>query len=539
MPDRRVLLPLLAFCMSDIHAAQITSPSGPIRLIPGRKQLFLDNHVVRETSNLRRTMHQPEKRGAVIRPDLPSDGTLVQIRCAPVWVPDEQVYKIIYTAYTMDDHSQIGPALAISKDGLRWEKPLLAQMRIRGTRQNNRIVVDAGIRWPHNYFENIEYDPDDPDPSRRYKGLIGAEWRIPVVSPDCIHWRRVDTTSMPSGDESTLTYDREKRRFMAVLKTWNQYGRASSIAFSEDFKRWTRPRFLFGADAEDQRLAPDVIRTYIADPGLAKPLFVDPDPATGRKPPKGSQPTWRAECYNLGVFPYEGLYIGMPMMYYPTGTSLPARNNTDGFHLIQLAMTRDLVNWTRLGDRQPFIGPSRIDKGRVGVYDRIELCVTNRPVERGDELWFYYAGLKWRDPVYELNVDGTPRDRKTLSEEELADRKDGWGAACVAVLRRDGFISLDADRSGGCMVTRPVIFAGRTLFLNLDAPDGEARVDVLDEKGTPIAGLSGEAVVPVRGNAVRLPVRWQSGADLSGLVGKTVRLKIHLKQARLYAFWTE
>ena len=32
--------------------------------------------------------------------------------------------------------------------------------------------------------------------------------------------------------------------------------------------------------------------------------------------------------------------------------------NTDGFHLVQLACSRDLKNWKRLGDRQPFIGAS-------------------------------------------------------------------------------------------------------------------------------------------------------------------------------------
>ncbi len=533
---RRCLLPL---CMSSTLFAQAPSTSEPLRLIPGQKQLFLDDMAVQEVQNLRRTMHQPVKRGAVIRPDLACDGTLVQIRSAPVWVPDEQVYKIIYTAYTMDDYSQIGPALAISKDGLHWEKPLLAKMRVRGTRQNNRIVLDPSLRWPQNYFEGIVYDPDDPDPSRRYKGLVGAEWRLPLVSPDGVHWRKVNTTSMPSGDESTLVYDRQQRRFLAFLKSWNTYGRASSIAISTDFVHWSTPRFIFGADAEDQRLAPDVIRRYIADPGLAKPLFVDPDPATGWKPPKGSQPTWRAECYNLGVFPYEGLYIGMPMMYYPTGTCLPARNNTDGFHLIQLAVTRDLVHWTRLGDRQAFIGPSRIDHGRVGVYDRIELCVTNRPIERGDELWFYYGGLKWRDPVYELNRDGTPRDPKTLSEEELADLKDGWGAVCLAVLRRDGFISLDADDAGGRLITKPLRVEGTCLFVNLDAPNGEARIEVLDGQSRPIPGYSGDRSARVKGDAVRLPVTWGDATGLERLSGKTVRLRIQLKRAKLYAFWTD
>ena len=43
---------------------------------------------------------------------------------------------------------------------------------------------------------------------------------------------------------------------------------------------------------------------------------------------------------------------------------------TDGFHLVQLAFSRDLRTWIRLGDRQPFIGPSRTASG---AYDLTQI----------------------------------------------------------------------------------------------------------------------------------------------------------------------
>ncbi len=543
IPRRQVkpAVSMLVWCVGGVLCVQTAAVAGPIEMRPGRKQLFLDDFVVQQISGLRRTMHRPTKRGAVLRPDIPSDGSLVQIRSAPMWVPDEQVYKLIYIAYTMDDHSTIGPALALSKDGVRWDKPQLGQMAVRGSTKNNRIVIDPKLRWPSNAFENVIYDPDDPDPSRRYKGLLGAQGRVPVVSPDGVHWKKLDVPTIPSSDESQLVHDREHGRFLAMLKTSNEYGRAFSISISKDFVNWTKNRFLFGADAEDQPLALAFIRNRLVDPGLARPVFVDPDPAVGWTPPAGktAHPAWRAECYNIAVFPYEGIYIGLLMMYYPTGTCLPDRRNTDGFDLIQLAMTRDLVHWRRLGGRQPFIGPSRVDGGLVGVYDRGQLCVTNQPVERGDELWFYYTGLKWRSNPYKLNTDGSPRDPKTLSPRERADRRDGWGAACLAVLRRDGFISLDAGRKPGYVLTRPLKLAGHRLFVNLDAPDGEALVEILDAQGQPIRDFARTQAVAVRGDAVRLPVQWKSNSDLVPLAGKTVQMKIHLARARLYAFWTE
>lgn len=140
----------------------------PIEMVPGRKQLFLDDFVVQEISGLVRTMHQPTKRGAVLKPDIPSDGSLVQIRSAPMWVPEEKVYKLIYTGYTMDDVGRVGPSLAVSRDGMHWDKPVLGQMEVCGSKENNRIVIDPKLRWPLNAFENAVYDPDDPDASRRY-----------------------------------------------------------------------------------------------------------------------------------------------------------------------------------------------------------------------------------------------------------------------------------------------------------------------------------------------------------------------------------
>ncbi|MFH1008257.1 MAG: hypothetical protein V1800_12280 [Candidatus Latescibacterota bacterium] len=501
---------------------------------PGQRQLFLDAFAVSRMERLSRTMHQPEKRGAVLTPDIPSDGTMVQTRSAPMWVPDEGVYKLVYLAYTMDNPAMVGPALAVSKDGICWEKSDLGQMTLYGSRKNNRIVVDPALTWPASCLECVEYDPDDADPSRRYKGLFGAEGRRPIVSPDCIHWRVLDVPNIPSGDEGTLTYDRPNRRFLAPVKGGNPYGRAFNISLSEDFLHWTEPRFLFGADAEDQPMAAEAIRQRLADPGLANPLFVDPDPETGWMPSEGKphHPTWRAECYNVGLFPYEGLYIGWPMMYHPTGTDGEG-TNTDGFDLIKLIASRDLMHWEWLGDREPFIGPSRTDNALVGVWDRIQLAITNRPVVRGDELWFYYSGMKWRDNIYASYPDGSKRSPDSLTVEERADLEEGWGAICLAVLRRDGFISLDAGADEGMLETRPFVWTGEGLYVNCEASKGEVCAQVVDSEGKEIA-LS----EPVTGDLLRGRIHWSEG-NPSAARGQVVSLRFRLRNARLYSYWLE
>jgi hypothetical protein len=515
-------------------SASLSWAAGPLSLQLGRKQLFLDNFAVEQITGLARTMHQPEKKGAIFKPIIELDGLWAETRSTPIWIPEEGVYKIIYVASPTGGPR--GTGVLVSKDGLHWERPSLGLFAVKGSKDNNRISAEGM------YY--VVRDPDDPDPSRRYKGLVhtsGASGVAPYVSADMIHWKKLDVPPIPSSDEASLTYDREKKRFIAMVKGGNQYGRAFNISFSEDFVHWTQPRFCFGADAEDQRLALTIIRQRLGDPGLAKPFCVDPDPALGWKRPEAHRiPTWRTECYNIGVFPYEGVYIGIPMMFYPVGWAQPTRNNSDGFDLLTLVMSRDLVNWERLGERRAFIGPSRIDSGLADSYDRMQLTPPNCPVEIGDKLYFYYGGLKQRCEVYKYYTDGSERDPSTLTPEEKADLAAGMGSICLAVLRKDGFVSLDAGEKAGTVLTKPLKLTGDALLLNLDAgAGGSATVEILDEGGKAIPGFSGGSAVPVTGDGIRLPVKWAASGDIGSLAEKVVRLKIHLKNASLYAFWTE
>ena len=59
-----------------------------------------------------------------------------------------------------------------------------------------------------------------------------------------------------------------------------------------------------------------------------------------------------------------------------------------------------------------------------------------------------------------------------------------------ATLRRDGFISADADYGGGELLTPVVRFTGRTLVVNCDAgAGGWLKVELLDREGHPLSGF--------------------------------------------------
>jgi len=96
---------------------------------------------------------------------------------------------------------------------------------------------------------------------------------------------------------------------------------------------------------------------------------------------------------------------------------------------------------------------------------------------------------------------------------------------------------MDADETGGTLTTRPVRFSGRYLFVNVDAPEGELRVEILDREGRPIAPFSAAACNAIRGDSARARVTWLDAADLARLAGEAVRLRFHLTRGQLYSFW--
>ena len=483
-------LALFVVLLATAATAQETVPGSV-----GERQLFLDDHGIAKIDGLQRTMHQPQKRGAVIEPDQSWEKTL-QTRCAPAWDEAAKRYKLWMITST-PVAGVAGTTYAESVDGLKWTKPILRQWKFQESLENNFVAVEPDSAWPANAMENVVYDPDDADPQRRFKGFLGAFGRQPIVSPDGIHWKKLDVPKLPSSDESNLSYDRQRRTFIATLKTGGPFGRAHGIWTSKDFQTWTNTGVLIHADEEDQRLAKANIQARLADDQLQQPRYNDPA-------------DYNADIYNVGVFRYEGLYVALPTVYHATG-KIPV-GNTDGFHLIQLSSSRDLRTWQRAGDRRPFIGPSPV-KG--GAFDLTQLLPPSAPVVRDDELWFYYTGIKYR-------------------AEPAQPIAGGSGAICLAVLRRDGFVSLDAGETLGTITTKPFKWSGEKLIANVETREqGELRAEVLDTEGTVIATSQ-----PVQGNQPRGEFHWSQALPQS-LRGQQVSLRFTLREASFFSWWLE
>ncbi len=514
---------------------QVKSSEVPV----GERQLFLDFEDISSRENLKHTLHQPQKKGVVIEPE---GSGMVQTRSAPSWVPEDGCFKI----WLMGEG---GVSCAESEDGLNWHRPILRCREHRGSLENSFVSPWGG--------EQVIYDPYDPDPSRRYKSMklrgvsermvspAGAHWKLVdnpwrlaypeghvlngpsgyqlswviyveehpeaepgerfsgwgrfqtrdlTVSADGIHWRRLECPGLPSGDEGNLSHDWATGTYIATLKEGEMgpYGRSIALATSQDFEHWSGPKLIFHADQEDQELARPVIAERLANPRLIQPQYNVPA-------------EYMVDVYNMGVSRYEGLYIGMAAFFYHTGN---VDENSDGFHHVQLLCSRDLHNWVRLGERQPFIGPSEADSG---AYDLTQIMPPSRPVSINGELWFYYTGAQYRSAP--PDADGNK------------------GAIHLATMRRDGFMSLDAGSQLGTVTTNNFVLNSPWLYVNVDAGQGSLLVEVIDGEGAVVARSR-----EIRGDQQRHPVQWESG-DPQNLVYRPIRLRFNLQNAAFYSYW--
>lgn len=179
---------------------------------------------------------------------------------------------------------------------------------------------------------------------------------------------------------------------------------------------------------------------------------------------------------------------------------------------VQLVLSRDGVNWHRTPTRRPFI---RL--GPEGTFWSKTIWPDGNAIRVGDELWFYFAGLD-------------------VHHKEQS-QKESHGARGRAVLRLDGFISADAAYTGGELATKPLVFAGDLLRLNVDtSAGGTVRVEVQDAEGRAVGGFAATEADEINGNYIRKDVTWNGSSDVSSLAGKVVRLRFVMRDAKLYAF---
>jgi hypothetical protein len=232
----------------------------------------------------------------------------------------------------------------------------------------------------------------------------------------------------------------------------------------------------------------------------------------------------RRQIYAMTDWAYEGVHFGLvAVLEYPTDVSEGTvtdhvtrhERSIENFYI---ATSRDGLAWNF---HWIYAGQPLVPRGPAGAWDKDMLFPTTQIVTHQDKHWIYYGANNERHGAAEKNV---------------------WfsraGSIGLAWLRLDGFVALESEGQSGSLVTRPFRLDGTTLELNVDASrGGTVRVEVLNAAGQAIPGYTREqATLQTNIDALRAKPTWKEHPDLSALKGQTVRLKIQLDRARLYAF---
>ncbi len=218
------------------------------------------------------------------------------------------------------------------------------------------------------------------------------------------------------------------------------------------------------------------------------------------------------------------MYVAFPATYFkfkgPDWKDIALSGN-DGNFEPQLAFSRDGISWKRW--RQPYVAP--------GYHDGLNLrliSMTHGMVRRGRWIYQYFVG--W------THTHGRPDVWNRNPENAIEwTRKEKGGIYC-AKQRLDGFVSMDSAYTGGVLTTRPLTFKGNRLSLNIDTyGSGSAKVAILDAAGKKIPGFTAKECRSINADEVDLEVSWKKGADISALAGRPVRVKISMRNTKIYA----
>ena len=484
-PKRRAAV----LALLGLGLAALSVRADPID-IGSRLELFVDDALIeRIGGDARLRLYRPRPREIAIVLDAPWEGN----NSGYVTVfRDGPVYKMYYRGRQMDlsgdklkfVHGQ-SICYAESKDGIHWTKPELGLIEFQGSKKNNIVWNQVGS---HNFAPFKDTNPNC-DPEARYKALGGVKPEgglFVFQSADGIRWKKMrEEPVVTKGYFDSLNlafWDTERGEYREYHRDFRD-GRDIMTATSKDFLHWSEPRFIKYQPGRLTQLYTNQVTPYYRAPHILLGF-----------------PT----RYNDGrglLTPFNERLARVKERY---GTDY-----TDGGFMA----SRDRETFKMWGEA--FIRPGPVEEGRWvygGNYQNWGLIETKSAIESSPNEISVYAseGNGWVGPGKSLR-------RYTL--------------------RIDGFVSLEAPRSGGELLTKIVTFNGKELTINFaSSAAGSVQVEIQDEKGMPIEGYALGNCPEVYGDSIERVVAWKPGPDVSGLAGKPVRLRFVVKDADLFSF---
>ncbi len=472
-----MIVPLLALFAIGVD--------GPPLRIDSNRVLMVDDAFVGSRKNVELRLHAPVPREVVFRLDAPWEGpesgyvTLLR---------DGPLYRMYYRGG--GDHSRESTCLAESDDGIVWKRPVLGLVEFQGSRANNIIWTGQrkGYDGSHNFTPFLDTNPA-ATADERYKAVtlmkVGEKEErrnalIALASADGVHWRRpFEAPIITQGSfdsQNTVFWDDEKKLYVCHLRAPREGKRSIARTTSSDFRHWSESRLIDTGDAPNEHFYTNAIVSY------------------GRS---------------------RGLYLGFPMRFVPPterGHVGRDRKTTDGLSDAVFMASRDGLHWQR-HFLEAFIRPGLDPNNWGGAHGN------NTPA------W----GLLQTGPA-ELSLYWTEHYSNDIREPTTPQLRRG-------TIRLDGFASIRAPYRGGEWTTKPLVFQGNSLRLNLSTSAvGSMAVEVRDESGEVVPGFQADDCDTIWGDELEREVTWGGRADVGALTGKPVRLRFVMRDTDLFSF---
>jgi hypothetical protein len=472
------------------------------------RQLFVDDRLIdlKQTSRATRTLNAPHSIQRVLKPDQPWAALGFIFYCSVV--DDNGTAKLYHGSYDAEKKKHL--MVATSTDGLHWERPKLGQKAFQGSKDNNLLGVEA-------VEASVFIDPH-ASAEKRYRLLLTRAFPDPekagvyvASSGDGIKWTVGTERMLPfiPDNQPSAVWDEGLQKYAIYLRAWDPVRTVARVAVSDLEAPWPY----------DASVPPYYVWGKGKIPTLSRelPRVMAPD----KKDPEN------LDLYTSVVnrYPFApDVYLAFPAAFFLyKGDAWKARavNTADGTFDVQFAASRDGIAWKRW--REPYVSA-----GQHGELDLRMVSMGPGFVRRGRWLHQYFVGCAW--------THGQPVvwDREPATRPEWMKRDLG-GIYC-ATQRVDGFVSMDTNNAGGTLTTRPLIFKGNRLHLNVHtAGIGSMRVALLGADGSALPGFSADDCEVISADEIDHEVRWKAGADIGALAGKPLRVQCTMRNAKLYA----
>lgn len=466
------------------------------------RQLFVDSFLIAKT-NLTSIYHTPNfyEGNPVLEPDKEWEKTTMgALYAAPfsdgIWYDEkDNTFKMWYLAGAGSIHKQdkqtFYTCYAESKDGKKWEKVNLDI--VPGTNIVDTCNRDAATVW---------LDRAEKDPAKRWKFFnierrpTDRRWQVVLkYSSDGIHWSKGVAQSGDQHDRTTAFYNPFTKKWALSMR-----GGTPVSSRSRFYLEHEDPEMLVSLAHRIRKDADDKFITF----------WFTPDDKELRHE---KYPEVEPGIYNFDAIPYESIMLGLYSAWSGPENHVCERDGIQKRNVVSLGYSRDGFHFSR-PTHQPFMNVNETE----GAWNWGNMqSVNGVPLIVGDSLYFYSSGRRLNDIMWDSHV-----------------------STGLATLRRDGFVSLRADKKEGYLLTEKISFDGKYFFVNADVSNkkGKLLVELLDENGNSIDGFTKKDCIAMKNeSSTKYMVTWKSNNNLSSLNNQVVRVKFYLTNGDLYSFW--